>query len=99
MAGAQSGRAASRQDPRPDAALACVARSTPPCSCRSGNKLRSSPVRLTVLAAFLLLAAPALARQQLDTLTPAQAISRAAAASPKPVRALFQLKVQNAAKS
>jgi hypothetical protein len=56
-------------------------------------------VRLTVLAAFLLLAAPALARQQLDTLTPAQAISRAAAASPKPVRALFQLKVQNAAKS
>jgi hypothetical protein len=56
-------------------------------------------VRLTVLAAFLLLAAPALARQQLDTLTPAQAISRAAAASPKPVRAVFQLKVQNAAKS
>ena len=29
-------------------------------------------------------------RQQLDTLSPAQAISRAAAASPKPVRALFQ---------
>ncbi len=56
-------------------------------------------MRLTVLAAFLLLAAPALARQQLDTLTPAQAISRAAAASPKPVRAVFQLKVQNAAKS
>jgi hypothetical protein len=56
-------------------------------------------VRLTVLAAFLLLAAPALARQHLDTLTPAQAISRAAAASPEPVRALFQLKVQNAAKS
>jgi hypothetical protein len=39
------------------------------------------------------------ARQQLDTLSPAQAISRAAAASPKPVRALFQFKVQNAAKS
>jgi hypothetical protein len=39
------------------------------------------------------------ARQQLDTLTPAQAISRAAAASSKPVRALFQFKVQNAAKS
>ena len=56
-------------------------------------------MRLTVLAAFLLLAAPALAGQQLDTLTPAQAISRAAAASPKPVRAVFQLKVQNAAKS
>jgi hypothetical protein len=46
-----------------------------------------------------LLAGPiAAARQQLDTLTPAQAISRAAAA-PKPVRALFQFKVQNAAKS
>jgi hypothetical protein len=47
-----------------------------------------------------LLAGPAAAaRQQLDTLTPAQAISRASAASPKPVRALFQFKVQNAAKS
>jgi D-alanyl-D-alanine carboxypeptidase len=57
-------------------------------------------VRLTILFACLLLAGPiAAARQQLDTLSPAQAISRAAAASPKPVRALFQFKVQNAAKS
>ena len=57
-------------------------------------------MRLTILFACLLLPAPvAGARQQLDTLNPAQAISRAAAASPKPVRALFQFKVQNAAKS
>jgi len=56
-------------------------------------------VRLTALLAFLLLAAPAsAARQQLDTLSPSQAISRAASASPKPLRALFQFKVQNAAK-
>jgi hypothetical protein len=57
-------------------------------------------VRLTGLFACILLAAPAVAaRQQLDTLSPAQAIGRAAAASPKPVRALFQFKVQNAARS
>ena len=56
-------------------------------------------MRLTVFAACLLLAAPAAARQQLDTLAPAQAISRAARSSPKPVRALFQFKVQNAAKT
>ena len=57
-------------------------------------------MRFTSLLACLLLAVPAGAeRQQLDTLTPAQAISRAASASPKPVRALFQFKVQNAAKS
>jgi len=57
-------------------------------------------VRFTSLLACLLLAVPAAAaRQQLDTLSPAQAISRAASASPKPVRALFQFKVQNAAKS
>ena len=57
-------------------------------------------MRLTVLIAVLLLAVPAsAARQQLPTLTPAQAVSRAAAASPKPVRALFQFKIQNAAKS
>ena len=57
-------------------------------------------MRLTAFFACLLLAGPvAAARQQLDTLTPAQAISRASAASPKPVRALFQFKVQNAAKS
>jgi len=52
------------------------------------------------LFACVLLAVPAsAARQQLDTLSPAQAISRAAQASPKPVRALFQFKVASAAKS
>jgi hypothetical protein len=57
-------------------------------------------MRFAVFAAFLALAVPvSAARQQLDTLTPAQAISRATAASPKPVRALFQFKVQSAAKS
>jgi len=56
-------------------------------------------VRLIALFACCLLAVPAVAaRQELPTLSPAQAISRAAA-SPKPVRALFQFKVQNAAKS
>jgi hypothetical protein len=58
------------------------------------------PMRVAVLAAFLVLAVPAFAaRQQLPTLAPAQAISQAAAASPKPVRALFEFKVANAAKS
>ena len=57
-------------------------------------------MRLMPLFACVLLAVPAsAARQQLDTLTPAQAISRAAQASPKPVRALFQFKVASAAKS
>ncbi|MEP6983807.1 MAG: hypothetical protein ABI853_09210 [Sphingomicrobium sp.] len=57
-------------------------------------------MRFTALFACLLLAPTAsAARQELPTLTPAQAISRAASASPKPVRALFLLKVQNAAKS
>lgn len=57
-------------------------------------------MRFTVLAALLLTALPAsAARQELPTLTPAQAISRAAAASPNPVRALFQFKVENAARS
>jgi hypothetical protein len=57
-------------------------------------------VRFTALFACILLSVPAsAARQQLDTLTPAQAISRAAAASPKPVRALFQFRVQSAARS
>jgi hypothetical protein len=57
-------------------------------------------VRFTALVACLVLAAPAAAQQQqLDTLNPAQAISRAAAASPKSVRAVFEFKVQNAAKS
>jgi hypothetical protein len=58
-------------------------------------------VRLSLVLAGFLLASPAAAapRQQLDTLTPAQAISRAASSAPKPVRAVFQFKVQNAAKS
>src|SRR5204862_1957675 len=60
----------------------------------------SLPVRLTFVVACLALAVPATAaRQELPTLSPAEAISRAASASPKPVRALFQFKVQNAAKS
>jgi hypothetical protein len=57
-------------------------------------------VRLIPFLACLVLAAPAgAARQDLPTLTPAQAISRAAATSSKPVRALFQFKVQSAAKT
>lgn len=57
-------------------------------------------MRFTALLAFSLLAVPAsAARQQLDTLSPAQAITRAAAASPKPVRALFQFRVGSAAKT
>ena len=57
-------------------------------------------MRFTALIACLVLAAPAAAQQQqLDTLNPAQAISRAAAASPKSVRAVFEFKVQSAAKS
>ena len=57
-------------------------------------------MRLLPLFACVLLAVPAsAARQQLDTLTPAQAISRAAKASPKAVRAVFQLRVQSAKKS
>jgi hypothetical protein len=56
-------------------------------------------VRFTAFVACLLVAGPAAsARQELPTLTPAQAISQAAA-SPKPLRALFQFKVQSAAKS
>jgi hypothetical protein len=56
------------------------------------------PVRVTALFACLVLAVPASAAP-LDTLTPAQAVSRAAAASPRAVRALFQFKVASAAKS
>lgn len=57
-------------------------------------------MRLTALLVCVLLAAPAAAQQhQLDTLNPAQALSRAAAASPKSVRAVFEFKVQNAARS
>lgn len=57
-------------------------------------------MRFTALLACLFVAVPAgAARQELPTLSPAQAISSAVSASPKPVRALFQFKVQNAAKS
>jgi hypothetical protein len=57
-------------------------------------------MRLAAFAAFLVLASPATAqRHQLPTLTPAQAVSQAAAASPKPVRAVFQFRVENAAKA
>jgi hypothetical protein len=55
-------------------------------------------VRVSALLACLILTVPASAAS-LDTLTPPQAISRAASASPRPVRALFQFKVQAAAKS
>ena len=53
----------------------------------------------TFFACSLLAVSAAAARQELPTLSPAQAIARAASASPKPVRALFQFKIQNAAKS
>ncbi len=56
-------------------------------------------MRIHALLAFLLLAVPAMARQPLDTLSPAQAIARAASASPKPVRAIFQFRVASAAKT
>lgn len=57
-------------------------------------------MRFSSLLVCVLLAAPAAAQQhQLDTLNPAQAVSQAAAASPKSVRAVFEFKVQNAARS
>jgi hypothetical protein len=54
---------------------------------------------VALIACLCLATTAAAARQSLDTLNPAQAISRAAAASPKPVRALFQFRVASAAKS
>jgi hypothetical protein len=54
---------------------------------------------VALLACLSLAAAASPARQPLPTLSPAEAISRAAAASPKPVRALFQFRVANAAKA
>jgi hypothetical protein len=58
------------------------------------------PVRPIAFIACVLLAVPAAAQQrQLDTLNPAQAISRAAAASPNAVRAVVEFKVASAAKS
>ena len=57
-------------------------------------------MRLAAFTAFLALAAPTAAqRHQLPTLTPEQAVGRAAAQSPKPIRAVFEFKVANAAKS
>jgi hypothetical protein len=57
-------------------------------------------MRVAAFVALIALSSPVAAqRAKLDTLTPAQAISRAAAASPKAVRALFQFRVQNAAQS
>jgi len=57
------------------------------------------PVRVVAFAACLVLTIPATAQHRpLETLTPAQAISRAGAASPKPVRAVFEFKVASAAK-
>jgi hypothetical protein len=59
------------------------------------------PVRPIALIACLCLAVPATAQQQhqLDTINPAQAISRAASASPKAVRAVVEFKVESATKS
>lgn len=57
-------------------------------------------MRVTALVACLVLTAAApTPRHQLPTLTPAQAISQAAAAAPKPVRALFQFRIESAAKA
>ena len=57
-------------------------------------------MRVTILFASLLLAVPTFAQQhQLDTLTAAQAIAQAAAASPRYVRAVVQFKVESAAKA
>jgi hypothetical protein len=59
------------------------------------------PVRPIALIACLYLAVPAAAQQQhqLDTINPAQAISRAASASPKAVRAVVEFRVESATKS
>jgi len=58
-------------------------------------------MRVAAYVACAVLAFPAAAapRHRLDTLTPAQAISRASADAPKPVRAVVQLRVESAAKS
>jgi hypothetical protein len=58
------------------------------------------PMRVAILLALVALAVPATAaRQQLPVISPAQAISRASAAAPRPVRAVFEFKVQSAAQS
>jgi hypothetical protein len=57
-------------------------------------------MRIVACVACLVLAVPASAqRQPLETLSPAQAISRATSAAPKPVRALFQFKVASAVRA
>ena len=57
-------------------------------------------MRVVASAVCLVLAAPVAAQHhQLETLTPAQAISRASASSPKPVRAVFEFKVASTAKA
>lgn len=56
-------------------------------------------MRVTALIACLALTAASTPRQPLPILTPAQAIGQAAAAAPKPVRALFQFRVQSAARA
>ena len=56
-------------------------------------------MRVAVCIALIAIAVPAAAqRQRLDTLSPAQAVHQAAASS-KPLRAVFQFRVANAAKS
>jgi len=58
------------------------------------------PMRVAAFVVCLVLAVPAAAqRHQLPTLSPSEAISRAAAESPKPVRAVFQFQVASAAKA
>jgi hypothetical protein len=58
-------------------------------------------MRVAAFLACAVLAVPANAapRHQLDTLTAAQAIGRAASSSPKPLRAVVQFRVASAAKS
>lgn len=57
-------------------------------------------MRVTILFASLLLAVPVSAQQhQLDTWTASQAVSRAAAAAPRYVRAVVEFKVESAAKA
>jgi hypothetical protein len=57
-------------------------------------------MRVAAFVACLILSVPATAQhRQLETMTPAQAISRAGAASPKSVRAVFEFRVASAAKA
>jgi hypothetical protein len=57
-------------------------------------------MRVALFVACLSCAVPAAAqRYQLPTLSPSDAIARAAAASPKPVRAVFEFRVGSAAKA